>query len=201
MPDLDEIIVREFFELNGFLVRQLGKHETSSKKKHWEETVDLIVENPDAHQNEPIVGFQLFAHGLKSLQKALIVIRGWQSPKANPATLKSNPKTLAFIKKDAGGKDEYYFDFDTNETNELASFLKILVIPSLPKTEPHRQECIDILKQKGVDGIITVRTLLDNIIQKVEINRDYKKSEVLQLIKTLKIYDLIKDPQMDLFSK
>ena len=69
MPNLDEIIVREFFELNGFLVRQLGKHETNSKDKHWEERIDLVVENPNAHQNEPIVGFQLFAHGLKSLQK------------------------------------------------------------------------------------------------------------------------------------
>jgi hypothetical protein len=39
--------------------------------------------------------------------------------------------------------------------------------------------------------------LLD-IIDRVEINRNYRKSDTLQLVRILKTYDLLKDPQLDL---
>ena len=41
-------------------------------------------------------------------------------------------------------------------------------------------------------------TNLQDLIQKVEANRNYRKSDTLQVIRILKNYDLLKDAQMDL---
>jgi hypothetical protein len=55
-----------------------------------------------------------------------------------------------------------------------------------------------MLKERGVDAIISFRTMLLDIIDKVEINRNYRKSDTLQLLRILKTYDFLKDPQLDL---
>jgi hypothetical protein len=43
--------------------------------------------------------------------------------------------------------------------------------------------------------------MLADIISMVEINRNYSKSDLLQIIRILKIYDLVKDPQLALFTE
>jgi hypothetical protein len=55
-----------------------------------------------------------------------------------------------------------------------------------------------LLKERGVDAIISFRAVLQDLIQKVEANRNYRKSDTLQVIRILKNYDLLKDAQMDL---
>ncbi len=46
MAGFDENIVREYFELNGFFVRQLRKYLVQSRKKRADEEIDLVVYNP-----------------------------------------------------------------------------------------------------------------------------------------------------------
>ena len=46
MAATDEGIVREYFEQNGFLVRQARKYQVQSRRKAAEEEIDLIVFNP-----------------------------------------------------------------------------------------------------------------------------------------------------------
>ena len=43
MSAIDEGIVREYFEQNGFLVRQVRKYQVQSRKKQSEEEIDLVV--------------------------------------------------------------------------------------------------------------------------------------------------------------
>lgn len=50
-----------------------------------------------------------------------------------------------------------------------------------------------------MDGIISFRSMLLDLIEKVEVNRSYRKSDTLQVIRILKNYDLIKDAQLDMF--
>jgi hypothetical protein len=57
---------------------------------------------------------------------------------------------------------------------------------------------VALLKERGVDAIISFRAVLQDLIQKVEANRNYRKSDTLQVIRILKNYDLLKDAQMDL---
>ena len=49
-------------------------------------------------------------------------------------------------------------------------------------------------------GVVDDEHLALDIIDKVEINRNYRKSDTLQLLRILKNYDLLKDPQLDLLT-
>ena len=49
-----------------------------------------------------------------------------------------------------------------------------------------------------MDAIISFRAMLADLIEGVETNRSYGKSDMLQVVRILKNYDLIKDPQLDL---
>ena len=75
---------------------------------------------------------------------------------------------------------------------------KVLVLPALPTAEPFRSQSVELLKKHGVDAIISFRAMLLDLIDKVEINRSYGKSDALQVIRILKNYDLLKEAQLDL---
>jgi hypothetical protein len=57
---------------------------------------------------------------------------------------------------------------------------------------------VQMLKERGVDAIVSFRAMLLDIIDKVEINKNYRKSDTLQVMRILKNYDLLKDAQLDL---
>ena len=57
-----------------------------------------------------------------------------------------------------------------------------------------------MLKERGVDGIISFRAMLLDLIDKVEVNRNYRKSDTLQVIRILKNYELLRDGQLDLLT-
>jgi hypothetical protein len=48
-----------------------------------------------------------------------------------------------------------------------------------------------------VDGIISFRAILLDLIDKVEINRSYRKSDTLEVLRILKNYELLREPQLD----
>jgi hypothetical protein len=89
------------------------------------------------------------------------------------------------------------FPSDTPEV-ETDSLTKILVLPSLPTAEPFRSQSVELLKQHGVDAILSFRAMLLDLLDKIEINQNYSKSDTLQVMRLLKNYDLLKDSQMDL---
>ena len=70
---------------------------------------------------------------------------------------------------------------------------------SLPTAEPFRSQSVAMLKEHGIDGIISFRSMLLDIIERVEINKSYGKSDTLQVIRILKNYDFLREPQMELF--
>ena len=89
--------------------------------------------------------------------------------------------------------------FPVSEGDPVAGELtKILVLPSLPTAEPFRSQSLQLLKERGVDAIISFRAMLLDLIEKIEPNRSYGKSDTLQVIRILKNYDRLKDAQLDL---
>ena len=78
---------------------------------------------------------------------------------------------------------------------------KLLVVPALPTQEEARQQSIDLLRAKGLDGVIPFQTMLQDLIGLVEANRNYQKSDLLQVIRILKNYDFFKEPQLELFKQ
>ena len=205
MAGFDENIVREYFELNGFFVRQLRKYLVHSRKKRADEEIDLVVYNPSASSSSgETVGFQLFSADMSKISRAIVVVKAWHTSRFTPAMLKSSSRVFDFLKKDVLNKAETYFSFgesvDDNEAVDPRDFTKILVLPGLPTSDPQRTESIQLLKGQGIDGIITFSTILENLLRNVEVNHSYQKSDLLQLMRILKIYDMVKEPQMNLFN-
>ena len=200
MSGFDENIVREYFELNGFFVRQLRKYQVQSRKKRFDEEIDMLIYNPKADKKIRPAGFQLFSNDIVHIHQAIVVVKAWHSSRFTPAILRSGTKVFDFLKKDVLSKVNDYFDFNEMDLGKNdAVFKKILIIPSLPSREPHRSESITLLKEQGIDGIISFATILESLIKSIEINHSYQKSDLLQLIRILKIYDMIKEPQMTFF--
>ncbi|NBB77949.1 MAG: hypothetical protein GVY36_00635 [Verrucomicrobia bacterium] len=204
MAGFDENLVREYFELNGFLVRQLRKFESPPGKKRVEEDVDLIIHNPAATADGVPAGFQLFSADVARIQRAVVMVKAWRSSRFTPAMLKSSARAFDFLKKDVLNKSGDFFRYEAGEVDpgllEGGAFTKILVLPGLPTSDPQRSESIELLKKSGVDGIISFSTILENLFRNVEVNHSYQKSDLLQLMRILKIYDMVKEPQMNLFN-
>lgn len=203
MTGFDENIVREYFELNGFLTAQLRKYSVRSRKKLAEQVVDLLVYNPAAPLEGPEPNFQLFSSDMAAIRQAVVGVHGWQHTRVTPAMLKSSARMLDFIKKDVLGQVEALFNLEDAERppdllENGGAYRKILVLPGMPTADPQRSECIALLQASRVDGVIAFSTILENLLRKVEVNHSYRKSELLQLLRVLKVYDMAKEPQLQL---
>ena len=203
MSSVDESIVREYFEQNGFLVRQLRKYRVQSRKKTADEEVDLLVFNPSFVPNVRKPDFMLFSSELKFIHKAVVVVKGWHTLKFTPSMLKSSPEIFRFLEKTVVKKaSDLFFDKSKKKGEEQEiedDMMKVLVLPGLPTENPYREQSIQLLQEKGVDGIISFRSMLLDILAKVEVNRNYQKSEILQTLRILKNYELLGNPQLELF--
>jgi len=197
MSAIDEGIVREYFEQNGFLVRQPRKYQVAARRKTGDEEVDLVVFNPAWQRGTRKPGFFLFSNELPFVLQAVVAVKGWHTGVFTPNMLKSSPEIFGFLEEKVL-KDVSRLFPAVAEDDPAGGFTKILVLPSLPTAEPFRTQSVDLLKEHGVDAIISFRAMLLDLLEKVEINQNYTKSDTLQVMRILKNYDLLKDTQMDL---
>jgi hypothetical protein len=201
MSAIDEGIVREYFEQNGFLVRQVRKYQVQARRKTGDEEVDLVVYNPAYKRGPRRPEFFLFANELAYIHRAIVVVKGWHTGRFTPNMLKSSPEIFRFLEENVLKEVTRFFPVDAEEPGNAEDVTKILVLPSLPTAEPFRSQSVAMLKEHGVDGIISFRSMLLDIIDRVEINKSYGKSDTLQVIRILKNYDLLKDAQLDLLAE
>jgi|UniRef100_UPI00404A7F42 hypothetical protein len=198
MAAIDEGIVREYFEQNGFLVRQMRKYQVQARRKTSEEEIDLLVYNPAWRRGIKKPDFFLFSNELRFIHRAVVAVKPWHTDVFSPGMLKSSPEIFRFLEENVLKEAKRYFPAETKE-DAGAGLTKILVLPGLPTAEPFRSQSVEVLKGHGVDGIISFRSMLLDLIDKVEVNRSYRKSDTLQVIRILKNYDLLKDAQLDMF--
>lgn len=200
MSAIDEGIVREYFEQSGFFVRQARKYQVRARKKTSDEEVDLLVYNPAWRRGSRRPDFFLFATELPHIQRGLVAVKPWHTDVFTPGTLKNAPeKIFSFLEDNVLKRATRFFPDDADGAG--GDVIKILVLPALPTAEPYRSQSVELLKKRGVDAIISFRSMLSDLIEKVEVNRSYGKSDTLQVIRLLKNYDLLKDAQLDLLSE
>ncbi len=197
MSAIDEGIVREYFEQNGFLVRQARKYQVQSRRKHAEEEIDLMVFNPAWRRGARKPDFFLFSNELPFVQKAVVAVKGWHTGVFSPTMLKSSPEIFSFLEQNVLKEAERFFPAEATD-DAGGSLTKILVLPSLPTAEPFRSQSVELLKARGVDAIVSFRAMLLDLLDKVEVNQNYSKSDTLQVMRILKNYDLVKETQLDL---
>ncbi len=196
MSAIDEGIVREYFEQNGFLVRQPRKYQVVARRKTGDEEVDLVVYNPGWQRGTRKPGFFLFSNELPFVRQAVVAVKGWHTGVFTPTMLRSSPEIFGFLEEKVLKDVSRLFPADAE--GDAATFTKILVLPSLPTAEPFRSQSVELLKEHGVDAIISFRAMLLDLLDKVEVNQSYTKNDTLQVMRILKNYDLLKDTQMDL---
>jgi hypothetical protein len=188
MSAVDETIVREYFEAHGFLVCQRRKYVVQTRQKSADEEINLVVLNPRATAGE--LDFELSSDSLKHIARAVVAVKGWHTEVFAPGVLAHQPKIFGFVEKHA-----------IVEAQQLAGgegLTKILIVPGLPRDAKTRQRSVELLKSKGVDGVISFRSILQELIAGVHTNRNYQKSDLLQILRLLKNYNLLKEPQLEL---
>ena len=190
MAAVSETIVREFFELHGFLVRQHRKYVAPTRRE--DEEIDFYVFNPQPLDREVPLPFILTSADLPSISRAVVVVKGWHTETFSHAVLANAPEIFRFV-------EPAVFKRATEAFGEDGSLTKILVVPALPQNEEARAQSIDLLRSKGIDTVIPFQTILAGLITHIEVNRNYQKSDLLQVIRVLKNYDFFKEPQLDLF--
>jgi hypothetical protein len=197
MSAIDEGIVREYFEQNAFLVRQVRKYQVTARKKSGDEEIDLLVYNPAWERGSRKPDFFLFSSELPFIERAVVSVKPWHTNVFSPAMLKSSPEVFRFLEENVLKQATRFFP--ATEVGEDSGLTKILVLPSLPTAEPFRSQSVELLKASGVDAIISFRAMLIDLLDKIEVNQNYTKSDSLQVMRILKNYDLLKETQLDMF--
>lgn len=190
MSAVSETIVREFFELHGFFVRQVRKYVSPTRQD--EDEIDFYVVHPRAAPAREPLPFELAPADLASVARAVVVVKGWHTETFSPGLLAHAPEILRFLDPAALRQAERAMGGDGPVT-------KILVVPALPSGDTARRQSIELLRARGLDAVIPFRTLLLDLIAQVEVNRNYQKSDLLQILRILKNYDLLREPQLELF--
>lgn len=187
---VSESIVREYFELHCFFVRQQRKYVTSSRRE--EEEIDFFVLNPRYRENHSTLPFVLTSADLSGIARAVVVVKGWHTETFSPAVLSHAPEIFRFVEPAVFQQAKRAFE-------GVGPLTKILVVPALPQNKESREQSIQLLRSKGIDGVIPFRTMLADLVEQTEANRNYQKSDLLQMIRILKNYDFLKGPQLELF--
>ena len=192
MASVNDWVAREYFESLGFLTRQPRKYQMAARsEKTLREEVDLIVVNPSPVEGAvPEIGLW-GSKELNLVSRAIVGVRGWHTERFSPAVLRQAPKVYRFAGSDV-------VDQLRPELGE-GPVVRLLCLSDLPASEPLRKESLAVLKEEGVDGVLLYSSMLRELISEVEVHRNYEKSDLLQLLRILKNYDLLKGPQMELF--
>jgi len=190
MAAVSETIVREFFELHGFFLRQQRKYVAPTRRE--DEDIDFFVVNPKPAPLLNPLPFVLGSEDLPRLQRAVVVVKGWHTETFSPAVLANAPEIFRFVEPEV-------FKRAARAFGEGDTITKVLIVPALPVEAEARAQSIELLRAKGIDAVIPFRTILADLIAHTETNRNYQKSDVLQIIRVLKNYDFFREPQMELF--
>lgn len=193
MSAVNEWVVREYFELMGFLVSQPRKYAVSARQKKPDEEVDLVVMNPNVKDHELPDHLVWTSRDLKHVARAVVGIRGWHTDRFYASTFEQTPDILRFAEPASIG-------FATRSLGS-GDMARILCLPKLPASGALKKKTIDALRAKGINGVFSFRTILSELILRVDAKRNYEKSDLLQIIRLLKNYELVRDSQLELFGK
>src|ERR1051325_1487144 len=190
MSAISETIVREYFELHEFLVRQRRKYISPTRSE--DDDIDFFVLNPQPQPRPAEPPFVLGSVDLAFFERAIVVVKGWHTETFSSARLASTPEIFRFV-------EPKVFQQATRAFGQKTTPIKILVVPALPQTAEARDQSVAVLRSKGVDAVIPFHVMLADLVEHIEVNRNYQKSDLLQTIRILKNYDFIKEPQLELF--
>jgi predicted RecB family endonuclease len=161
MTDVNEEIVRQYMETQGFFVRTdilvwKAKEQTQKKSSGYGD-IDLLAEDSDG-------------------RRYLIEVKGWHTESIAPNYFRNRRIEIDRLTKEKAAQLFHSHKFET-----------VLVVPRLGI---EKEEVRRLARQHGFDQIWEFKDILKQLIQRVVTNVPYD-SEVLQTIRLLKIYKFI----------
>ena len=205
MTLLEELVAREYLERNGFFLKLLYPEITVQSKKTKAKgggphPTYLIQRQTGRSQNEPLGDrFQLFSSDLGGLAMAILVAFGWSTPGLSQQVFQSGARYRSWVRNQVVPSFQSSLQGVGKQEHSPSSPAKMVLLPGLPVSEPYRQECIDLLKDSGVEAMFSIRTLLESLVGQIPLSPGIATSTLSEMIRLLKVYELIRPPQMDLF--
>jgi hypothetical protein len=168
LTDVNEEIVRQYFELKGYFVQTdvlyLKSKEQTGKQSSGYGDIDLVLMHPNG-------------------DKAIVGVSGWHREKITPSYVEGwDGRLFGFVSPLALNK--------ASQVLGTQKFKKILVVSQLGSKEASRSKFILEAKKMGVDEVIEFPTILKELIRLIEVEPSYD-SEVLQTLRLLKIYNMV----------
>src|SRR5579862_5290329 len=155
MAAVSETIVREYFELNGFLVRQFRKYVAPAGRE--DDEIDFLVLNPNPQAHTAELPFLLSSTDIKKIERAVVILKAWHTDVFSPALLNNTPDFFRFLEKKTVGQA-------AAGLGKGSALLKILAVPALPQQAEARDQSVAILKSKGLDAAISFPTMLADLV-------------------------------------
>ncbi len=191
MSAVSDAIVREYFESLGFLVTQPRKYQVIARSKRADEEMDLLAYNPNARGKPPANGRLWNSTHLRRVSCAVVGIRGWHTDRFSPSLLELSPEVFRFAHPDVVRQAGRLMGRGTVTT--------VLCVPALPADPARQARALAMLHERGVQGVISFRTVLLELAAMVDTSRNYERSDLLQILRILKNYGLLNDAQLELF--
>ena len=193
MSAVNEWIAREYFEQLGYLVTQPCKYVSPGRNKRVEEDLDLLVMHPQVASHVTPTHMIWSSSDLETVGRAVVGVRGGHAERFYSGAFEQSPEILRYAERSA----------------RLAAAARmggeplavILCVPELPASDELRDKTLTGLRERGVDGVLTFRTMLLELVSAIRVNRNYEKSDLMQILRILKAHGLVKDPQLDFFEK
>lgn len=193
MSGVNETIAREYFEELGFLVQQPRKYMVAARPKRPDEEVDLLILNPQVTEQQLPDRLVWTSADLGGVARGIVRVLGWHSDRFSPAVLETSPEIFRFAAEESVRR----------VAGQLGAgpVAKILCLPGLSHSDELKQRTLVMLQERGIDGLLSFPVMLRELISRIEVSKSYEKSDLQQVLRILKSYDLIKGPQMELFRR
>ncbi len=192
MSSVNDQIIREYFEHHGFLVRQIRKHVSPGIEE--EEESDFWIQNASRIGKTPVKNLKINHANIRRIDNALIFVKPWHTETFTHGAIEKDEdlsKRLANSNKSTEKEFKAWMELEP---------LKILVLSKLPKSRVAREKAIQQIHQTGFNGVLTFDQILSELLDHVTVNRNYQRSDLLQLLRILKTYGLVRPLQLELFA-
>ena len=191
MASVNDQIIREYFELHGFLVRQIRKHVPSSAEE--EEESDFWIQNASKTTKARSKSLKITHGNIRKVDTALIFVKPWHTETFTQGAIENDQELSDRLTRSMEAHEPEFKTWMDQEP------LKILVLSKLPKSKPAREKAINQIHQKGFHGYLTFGQILSELLDHVAINKNYQRSDLLQTLRILKTYGLVRPLQLELF--
>lgn len=167
MGDVNEELVRVYFEKRGFLVLTNKSYIIKKEKGTGYGDIDLLVFNPTTEE------------------RAIVQVKGWHTTTFTKNTFIKDEKKIFSSLLGEGAIN------CAHEFFGIGKFKKILIVPAFSTVEKTKIEAQEYLKSKGVE-FITFSEIFEFLVRKIDTKRYHNDSEILYTIAKLKMYGFLK---------